>query len=56
MSLALDEARSAWLMDEIPVGAVAISWARNRKEEKDLALAHGGRKTGDSHQFFYTSE
>jgi len=46
MSLALDEARLAWLADEIPVGAVAvcagevIARGRNRKEEKDLALSH----------------
>ncbi len=46
MSLALDEARLAWLADEIPVGAVAVSRGRviargrNRKEEKGLALAH----------------
>ncbi len=46
MSLALDEARLAWLADEIPVGAVAvcagqvIARGRNRKEEKGLALSH----------------
>jgi tRNA(adenine34) deaminase len=46
MSLALDEARLAWLADEIPVGAVAvragkvIARGRNRKEEKSLALSH----------------
>ncbi|MCK5540918.1 MAG: nucleoside deaminase [Deltaproteobacteria bacterium] len=46
MSLALDEARLAWLADEIPVGAVAVSRGRviargrNRKEEKGLALSH----------------
>ncbi|MCK5681632.1 nucleoside deaminase [bacterium] len=46
MSLALDEARMAWLADEIPVGAVAvcagkvIARGRNRKEEKGLALSH----------------
>ncbi len=46
MSLALDEARLAWLADEIPVGAVAVSAGqviargRNRKEEKGLALSH----------------
>ncbi len=46
MSLALDEARLAWLADEIPVGAVAvcggrvIARGRNRKEEKRLALSH----------------
>ncbi|MBN2808491.1 MAG: nucleoside deaminase [Deltaproteobacteria bacterium] len=46
MSLALDEARLAWLADEIPVGAVAV-WrgrvigrGRNRKEEKLSALSH----------------
>lgn len=46
MSLALDEARLAWLAGEIPVGAVAVSRGRviargrNRKEEKGLALSH----------------
>ena len=46
MSLALDEARLAWLADEIPVGAVAVcngqvlARGRNRKEEKGLALSH----------------
>ncbi len=46
MSLALDEAHLAWLADEIPVGAVAVSRGRviargrNRKEEKGLALSH----------------
>ena len=46
MSLALDEARLAWLADEIPVGAVAVSQGRviargrNRKEEKGLASSH----------------
>ncbi len=46
MSLALDEARLAWLAGEIPVGAVAvcrgqvIARGRNRKEEKGLALSH----------------
>jgi len=46
MSLALDEARLAWLADEIPVGAVAvcagqvIARGRNRKEEKGLAISH----------------
>ena len=46
MSLALDEARLAWIADEIPVGAVAvcagqvIARDRNRKEEKSLALSH----------------
>ncbi len=46
MSLALDEARLAWLAGEIPVGAVAVSQGRviargrNRKEEKGLALSH----------------
>ena len=61
MSLALDEARLAWLADEIPVGAVAVSRGlviargRNRKEEKGLALSHAemeviaaaSRKLGD---------
>ncbi len=61
MSLALDEARLAWLADEIPVGAVAvcagqvIARGRNRKEEKGLALSHAeieamqaaSRKLGD---------
>lgn len=46
MSLALDEARLAWIANEIPVGAVAvragevIARGRNRKEEKSLALSH----------------
>ncbi len=46
MSLALDEARMAWLAGEIPVGAIAvcrgrvIARGRNRKEEKSLALSH----------------
>ncbi len=46
MSLALDEARLAWLAGEIPVGAVivrrgvVIARGRNRKEEKGLALSH----------------
>jgi tRNA(adenine34) deaminase len=46
MSLALDEARLAWLAGEIPVGAVAvrndrvIARGRNRKEEKGSALSH----------------
>ena len=46
MSLALDEARLAWLAGEIPVGAVAVSQGRviargrNRKEEKRSALSH----------------
>ncbi len=46
MSLALDEARLAWLAGEIPVGAVAvhegrvIARGRNRKEEKRSALSH----------------
>lgn len=46
MSLALDEARLAWIADEIPVGAIAvcdgqvIARGRNRKEEKSLALSH----------------
>ena len=46
MSLALDEARLAWLAGEIPVGAVAvrrgrvIARGRNQKEEKGLALSH----------------
>ncbi len=46
MSLALDEARLAFLAGETPVGAVAvwrgrvIARAGNRKEEKSLALAH----------------
>ena len=61
MSLALDEARLAWLAGEIPVGAVAVSRGRviargrNRKEEKGLALSHAemevirsaSRKLGD---------
>ena len=61
MSLALDEARLAWLADEIPVGAIAVSRGRviargrNRKEEKGLALSHAemeviaiaSRKLGD---------
>ena len=46
MSLALDEARLAWLAGEIPVGAVAVcrgevlARGRNRKEEKRSALSH----------------
>ena len=46
MTLALDEARLAWLAGEIPVGAVAVrqgrvlARGRNRKEEKNLALSH----------------
>ena len=46
MSLALDEARLAWLAGEIPVGAVAVcrgrvlARGRNRKEEKGSALSH----------------
>ncbi|HDS15483.1 MAG TPA: nucleoside deaminase [Proteobacteria bacterium] len=61
MTLALDEARFAWLAGEIPVGAVAvwrgriIARGRNCKEEKKLALAHAeievleqaSRKLGD---------
>ena len=46
MSLALDEARLAWLAGEIPVGAVTVcrdrilARGRNRKEEKGVALSH----------------
>ncbi len=46
MSLALDEARLAWLAGEIPVGAIAVcrgeilARGRNRKEEKGSALSH----------------
>ncbi|MBW1646073.1 MAG: nucleoside deaminase, partial [Deltaproteobacteria bacterium] len=46
MSLALDEARLAFLAGETPVGAVAVRRGRviaragNRKEAKSLALAH----------------
>lgn len=46
MSLALDEARRAFVAGETPVGAVAVHRGRviargaNRKEEKGIALSH----------------